>query len=120
MEPALGSSLAVSWFLFIYSDCSTKNRKCDACGGRLSIPMSLRPGPFAAFGKLGAHDHEDRVTEEDVPMLLDFLEVFLMHLYFVPAKIAAIQEKHRRLHDYIDQLSLLGSNGGFYDAKGQT
>ena len=31
--------------------------------------------------------------EEDVPIILDFLEVFLVYLYFVPAKIAAIQEK---------------------------
>lgn len=34
--------------------------------------------------------------EQDVPIILDFLEVFLVYLYFVPAKIAAIQEKHKK------------------------
>lgn len=44
---------------------------------------------------LGAHDAEDEVTEEDVPIILDFLEAILEYLYVAPAKIAAIQT---RLH----------------------
>ena len=42
---------------------------------------------------LGAHDAEDDVTEEDVPIILDFLEAILEYLYVAPAKIEALQER---------------------------
>jgi hypothetical protein len=42
---------------------------------------------------LGAHDAEDEVTEEDVPISLDFLEAILEYLYVAPAKIAAVQAR---------------------------
>lgn len=40
---------------------------------------------------LGAHDKEDDVTEEDVPIIRDFVEAILEYLYVAPAKIDAIQ-----------------------------
>lgn len=41
---------------------------------------------------LGAHyDKEQRVTKEDVPVILDFLNALLEYLYIAPAKIKAIQ-----------------------------
>ncbi len=45
---------------------------------------------------LGAHDAEDEVTEEDVPIILDFLEAILEYLYVAPAKIAAVQARLKR------------------------
>src|SRR5216684_1421106 len=35
----------------------------------------------------GAHDTEDEVTEEDIPIILEFLEAILEYLYVAPAKI---------------------------------
>lgn len=45
---------------------------------------------------LGAHDAEDEVTEEDVPLILDFLEAILEYLYIAPAKIAAVQRRLKK------------------------
>lgn len=67
-----------------------------AISGRISTTIAEMAHQLRQIRNLGAHDHEDRVTEEDVPIILDFLEVFLLYLYVVPAKIAAIQEKHKK------------------------
>jgi hypothetical protein len=45
---------------------------------------------------LGAHDAEDEVTEEDVPIILDFLEAILEYLYVALAKIAAVQARLKK------------------------
>lgn len=45
---------------------------------------------------MGAHDAEDTVTEEDVPIILDFLEAILEYLYVAPAKIAAVQARQKK------------------------
>lgn len=44
----------------------------------------------------GAHDAEEEVTEEDVPIILDFLEAILEYLYVAPAKIAAVQARLKK------------------------
>jgi hypothetical protein len=44
----------------------------------------------------GAHDAEDEVTDEDVPIILDFLEAILEYLYVAPAKIAAVQSRLKK------------------------
>jgi Domain of unknown function (DUF4145) len=44
----------------------------------------------------GAHDADDEVTEEDVPIILDFLEAILEYLYVAPAKIAAVQARLKK------------------------
>ena len=46
---------------------------------------------------LGAHDAEDEVTEDDVPVILDFLEAILEYLYVAPAKIEAVRTRLTRL-----------------------
>lgn len=46
---------------------------------------------------LGAHDAEDEVTEQDVPIILDFLEAILEYLYVAPAKIEAVRARLARL-----------------------
>lgn len=45
---------------------------------------------------LGAHDAEDEVTEEDVPIILEFLEAILEYLYIAPAKITAVQRRLKK------------------------
>lgn len=43
---------------------------------------------------LGAHDdQQDDVTEEDVPIMRDFVEAILEYLYVAPAKIARVQAR---------------------------
>lgn len=45
---------------------------------------------------LGAHDDEDDVTEEDVPIIRDFVEAILEYLYVAPAKIEAIRTRLKK------------------------
>jgi len=42
---------------------------------------------------LGAHDAEDEVNQDDVPIILDFLEAILEYLYIAPAKINAVKAR---------------------------
>src|SRR5258708_38361082 len=42
---------------------------------------------------LGAHDADDEVTEEDVPIIMDFLEAILEYLYVAPAKVSAVKAR---------------------------
>ena len=41
----------------------------------------------------GAHDTEEDVKEEDVPLMLDFVEAILEYLYVAPAKIEVVRER---------------------------
>lgn len=81
----------------------------NATGGTLSAKLSALasseriPPTLAQMARqlkqlrnLGAHDAEDDVTEEDVPIILDFLEAILEYLYVAPAKIAAVQARLNR------------------------
>jgi|SRR5215469_12360217 len=56
---------------------------------------------------MGAHNAEDEVTEEDVPIMLDFLEAILEYLYVAPAKIEAVRarlKKHpKRVLDHSEE-----------------
>jgi Domain of unknown function (DUF4145) len=46
------------------------------------------------LGNLGAHfDINDDVTMEDVPVILDFVELLLEYLYVAPAKIQAVKDR---------------------------
>lgn len=45
------------------------------------------------LGNLGAHFDEVEVTTEDVPIILDFVELLLEYLYVAPAKIEAVQKR---------------------------
>lgn len=45
------------------------------------------------LGNLGAHFDEVEVTEEDVPIILDFVELLLEYLYVAPAKIEAVRTR---------------------------
>jgi hypothetical protein len=46
------------------------------------------------LGNLGAHfDVNDDVTIKDVPIILDFVELFLEYLYVAPAKVQAVKDR---------------------------
>ncbi len=45
------------------------------------------------LGNLGAHFDEDEVTEKDVLIILDFVELLLEYLYVAPAKIEAVKKR---------------------------
>lgn len=46
---------------------------------------------------LGAHADDDEITEEDVPIIIGFLEIILEYLYVAPAKIAAVQARLKKM-----------------------
>ena len=59
------------------------------------IPKTLAEmaGQLRQIRNLGAHDAQDEVIEEDVPIILDFVEAILEYLYVAPAKIAAVKAR---------------------------
>src|SRR5258708_4078785 len=62
------------------------------------IPKTLAEmaGQLRQIRNLGAHAAEDEVTEEDVPIILDFLEAIREYLYVPPATIAAVQARLKK------------------------
>ena len=72
--------------------------KIDTLLNSNRIPKTLAEmaGQLRHIRNLGAHDAEDEVTEEDVPIILDFLEAILEYLYVAPAKIEALRTRLER------------------------
>ncbi len=65
-----------------------------ANSGRIPQTLAEMAQQLRLLRNLGAHDDDnDEVTEEDVPIILDFLEAILEYLYVAPAKIAAVQAR---------------------------
>ena len=60
---------------------------------RIPKPLAEMAGQIRQIRNLGAHEAEDEVTEEDVPIILDFLEAILEYLYVAPAKIEALRTR---------------------------
>jgi len=48
------------------------------------------------IGNLGAHVDADEVTEEDVTVLLNFIEVIFVYFYTTPKKVLAFKEKLKK------------------------
>ena len=48
------------------------------------------------IGNVGAHADAGEVTEEDVAVLLNFIEVTLIYLYTTPTKVLAFKEKLKK------------------------
>ena len=73
----------------------TLSAKLNALANSDRIPPTLAQmaRQLKQLRNLGAHDAEDDVTEEDVPIILDFLEAILEYLYVAPAKIEAVQAR---------------------------
>lgn len=59
------------------------------------IPQTLADvaSHLKQLGNLGAHFDEDEVSKEDVPIILDFLELLLEYLYVAPAKIEEVKNR---------------------------
>lgn len=68
-----------------------------AQNGRIPNTLAEMARQLKELRNLGAHDAEDEVTEEDVPIMLDFLEAILEYLYVAPAKIEAVRTRLTRL-----------------------
>ena len=64
-----------------------------ATSGRIPLILAQMAQQLRQIRNLGAHDAEDEITDEDVPIILDFLEAILEYLYVAPAKIAAVQAR---------------------------
>ena len=67
-----------------------------AGAGRIPQTLAEMAHHLKELRNLGAHDAEDTVTEEDVPIILDFLEAILEYLYVAPAKVAAVQARLKK------------------------
>ena len=68
-----------------------------AQNGRIPNTLAEMARHLKELRNLGAHDAEDEVTEQDVPIILDFLEAILEYLYVAPAKIEAVRARLTRL-----------------------
>jgi hypothetical protein len=64
-----------------------------AQNGRIPNTLAEMAHQLKELRNLGAHDAEDEVTENDVPIILDFLEAILEYLYVAPAKIEAVRTR---------------------------
>jgi hypothetical protein len=60
---------------------------------RIPKPLSEMAHQLRQIRNLGAHDAEDEVTKEDVPIIRDFIDALLESLYIVPAKIAKVKAR---------------------------
>ena len=61
--------------------------------GRIPPTLAQMAQQLRQIRNLGAHDVDDEVSEQDVPIILDFVEAVLEYLYVAPAKIAAVQAR---------------------------
>jgi hypothetical protein len=68
-----------------------------AQNGRIPNTLAEMARQLKELRNLGAHDAEDEVTEQDVPIILDFLEAILEYLYVAPSKIEAVRTRLTRL-----------------------
>lgn len=67
-----------------------------ANSGRIPQTLAEVALHLRQLGNLGAHFDEDEVNEEDVPIILDFVELLLEYLYVAPAKIEAVKRRLNR------------------------
>jgi hypothetical protein len=64
---------------------------------RIPQTLAVMARQLRQLRNLGAHDDaNDKVTEADVPIIIDFLEALLEYLYVAPAKIAAVQARLKK------------------------
>ncbi len=89
----------------------TLEQKVDYLLKSANIPPLL--AEMAHLGRhirnLGAHVDANEVTEEDVTVLLNFIEVIFVYLYTTPTKVVAFKEKQKK--DPLESLlSTLGAN----------
>jgi hypothetical protein len=64
-----------------------------AVSGRMPQTLAQMGQQLRVIRNMGAHDAEDEVTADDIPIILDLIEAILEYLYVAPAKIAAAQNR---------------------------
>ncbi len=64
--------------------------------GRIPNTLADMAQYLKELRNLGAHADEDEVTEEDVPIILDFVEAILEYLYIAPAKVEAVRARIKK------------------------
>ncbi len=67
-----------------------------ANSGRIPQTLAQMAQQLRLIRNLAAHVAEDEVTEQDVPIIIDFLEAILEYLYYAPSKIAALQARLKK------------------------
>ncbi len=67
-----------------------------AQSGRIPSTLAEMALHLRELRNLGAHAAEDEVNEEDVPVILDFVEAILEYLYVAPAKIEAVRARLKK------------------------
>jgi Domain of unknown function (DUF4145) len=70
--------------------------KLLAASERFPRTLSEMAEQLKQLRNLGAHADDDEITEEDVPIIIGFLEIILEYLYVAPAKIAAVQARLKK------------------------
>ena len=70
-------------------------QKIDTLLKSTSIPPLLADVAHIGrhIGNLGAHFEKGEATDEDVAVMLDFLETILEYLYVIPAKVAVVKAR---------------------------
>ncbi len=66
--------------------------------GRIPQVLAQMALQLKQLRNLGAHVAEDEVKEEDVPIILEFVEAILEYLYVAPEKIAKVQARLDQVH----------------------
>jgi hypothetical protein len=67
-----------------------------ASTGRIPDTLAHMTHQLRQIRSMGAHDTEKHITEEDIPIILGFLEAILEYLYVAPAKGAAVSGRRTR------------------------
>ncbi|GHO76470.1 hypothetical protein KSD_42410 [Ktedonobacter sp. SOSP1-85] len=76
----------------------TLEQKVDYLLKSATIPQLLADMAHLGrhIGNLGAHVDANEVTEEDVTVLLNFIEVIFVYLYTTPTKVLAFKERLKK------------------------
>ena len=60
---------------------------------RIPKPLAEMAHQLRQVRNLGAHIADIKITEDDIPVIIEFLEAILEYLYIAPAKIEALKER---------------------------
>ncbi|MFL5699369.1 MAG: DUF4145 domain-containing protein [Ktedonobacteraceae bacterium] len=76
-------------------DGKTLSERLNKLASTDRIPQTLAQmaHQLRQIRNLGAHDNDDEVNKEDVPIILDFVEAILEYLYVAPSKIEAVRKR---------------------------
>lgn len=64
-----------------------------ASSGRIPEPLAQMGHQVREFRNLGAHADDEEVSEQDVPVLRDYVEAILEYMFDMPVRIDVLQKK---------------------------